>query len=254
MLTLVDDTRKEPTAEDAAFLHPVRSSEAHFGPPPQAMTPESSALSAPSSPYTNDRATIRSLTLPIKPNLDIPQSPLGSQTAGADQKFSGFLEIKKQGIHFNTKLASSSALKNPSLLPKLMDSAAVSSERQYATTLPTELWDPVGFPSWSYKEELAEAQHRLSKEKEEERVRSQRESISFVAASPGQPSGSVLPKGTKASAAERVMAGLDKNRKPSPQLDNAGVRIGVEKRKQTSDGVQAGRAKSSTRRKHSHSR
>ena len=177
------------------------------------MTPESGAHSTPTSPNTVHRATIRSLTLPTNPNLDIPQSPPGSATPGADQKFFHFLELKKHGVHFNAKLASSSALKNPSLLPKLMDSAGVSSEWQYTTTIPTELWDPSGFPPWAYKEELAEAQHGLSKKKEE-KVMMQRESIDFVAAStPGPPSGSAVPKGTRASAAERIMAGLGKDMK-----------------------------------------
>lgn len=188
------------------------------------MALESSALSAPSSPYAVQRATIRSLTLPTKPDLNIPQSPLGSPEPGTDQKFSHFLELKRQGIHFNTKLASSSALKNPSLLAKLMDFAGVGSKVQYTTTLPTELWDPMGFPTWAYKEELAEAQHGLSKKKEEERVGLQRESIDFVAdGSSGQMSGLVVPKGSRASAAERVMVGLGKNRKTPSQLGTKGV-------------------------------
>ena len=196
---------------------PARPSDAHLQSLPQAMTPESSALSAPSSPYSNHCTTVRNLTLPTKPNLDIPQSPLGSPTPSANQKFSHFLDLKRQGIHLNTKLASSSALKNPSLLPKLMGFAGVGNERQYTTTLPTELWDPARFPTWAYKEELLEAQHRHSKRKEEEKVRLQRESIDFVAVgTQGQPSGLVAPKATKAIAAERVMAGLERNRHPSP--------------------------------------
>ena len=222
------------------------------------MAPDSNALSVPTSPHTIHRQKIRSLTLPTKPNLDIPQSPLGSPPPGADQKFSRFLELKKQGVHFNTKLASSSALKNPSLLPKLMDFAGVGSEWQYTTTLSTKLWDPAGFPTWAYKEELAEAQHSLLKKKEEERAGIQRESIDFVAAgSPGQPGGLVVPKGTRPSAAERVMAELGKGRKASPQWSTAGVRneVEYERRERTSDGLHAGgRSKSPMRRKRSRSR
>ena len=209
-LTLSAFTSKPTVA--SAEDDPRRPSEAHFESPPQAMTTASSALSAPSSPYTNHRATIRSLTLPTEPNLDIPQSPLSLPTPAADERFSRFRDLKKQDIHFNAKLASSSALKNPSLLPKLMEFAGVGRGLQYTTTLPTELWDPAGLPTWAYKEELAEAQYRNSKKKEEEKVRIQRESIEFVATGTSrQPSGSVIPKATKASAAERVMAGLDKD-------------------------------------------
>ena len=116
------------------------------------------------------------------PNLNIPQSPPGSPTSDADQKLSHFLGLKKQGIHFNTKLALSSALKNPSLIPRLMDFAGVGSERQYTTTLPTELWDTARFPNWAYKEDLAEAQHISVREKEEERLRHKHEGIDFVTA------------------------------------------------------------------------
>ena len=198
-------------------------------------------------------AEIRSVTLPTKPNLDIPQSPLGSPTLGADQKFSHFLKLKKQGIHFNTKLGSSSALKNPSLLPKLMDFAGVGSEWQYTTTLSTELWDPAALPTWCYKEELAEAQHILSKRKEEEGVR---ESIAFVATgTPRKSRGLSVGKVTKASAAERVMAGLDKDKKSLPQPNTAGVRNEAERIGRTSVGLQGRRtSESPRRRKRSHSR
>ena len=258
-LTLADDTRNERFAapvEDETFLHPARPNGAVLGPPPQTMNIESSALSDPASPHTIRRATIRSLTLPTKPNLDIPQSPLGSPTSGADQKLAHFLELKKQGHHFNTKLASSSALKNPSLLPKLMNFAGVGSERRYTTTLPTELWDPMGLPTWAYKEELAEAQLGLSRKKEEERFKLQRESIDFVAVgTPGHPSGLAVPKGTRASAAERIMAGLGKDKKPSPQVSAAGVRNEVEGSGRTSNGSHpGGRSKSPRRRKRSRSR
>ena len=183
----------------------------YLGPQFQGMTPESSAVSAPASPHAKHHATLRSLTLPAIPNLDIPQSPLGLPTPGANPRFSQFLGLKKHGIHFNTKLACSSALKNPSLLPRLMVSAGLSSEQQYTTSLPSELWNPLAFPTWAYKEELAEAQHILSKKKEDERVNHQRGSIEFIAAgTPAKPSGLVVPRGSKASAAERLMAGLDK--------------------------------------------
>ena len=125
--------------------------------------------------------------------------------------------MKKQGIHFNAKLASSSALKNPSLLPKLMRSAGVENSKQYASTLPLEFWNPLNLPEWAYKEELGKSQQTLAKKKEEERAKNQRESVEFVASgysarsSSGNPSG-INAKGMKGSAAERVMAGLDRDR------------------------------------------
>ena len=251
-LTLAVDTKEDPTVA----LVEDEPNEDYLGPQLQAMTPESSVLSPPASPHANYHATVRSLTLPAIPNLDIPRSPLGSPTAGADPRFSHFIGLKKQGIHFNAKLASSSALKNPSLLPRLMVSAGVRSEQQYTTTLPTKLWDPLVFPTWAYKEELTEVQHVYLQKKEEESVRFQRDSIGFVAAgTPERSNGLVVSRGAKGSAAERLMAGLDKHGKSSPPLKAAGVRKEVESMGRTGDGLQAGgRSKSPRRRKRSHSR
>ena len=124
----------------------------------------------------------------------------------------------------------------------------MGNEWQYTTTLSTELWDPLGFPPWAYKEELAEAQRGLSKKREEIAI-IQRESIDFVAAStPGQSSGSIIPKGTGASAAERVMAGLGNDMKSSPQPSTVGVRNETERRGRTRDGLHGGGGSESRRR------
>ena len=184
------------------------------------------ATSAPSSPYTAQRTTIRSLTLPTNPNLDIPPSPPQSPAPGADKKFAHFLELKKQGVHFNEKLASSSALKNPSLLPKLMKSAGVEEHTQYNTTLSKSLWDPEDFPSWAYKEALLTSQQMASKKKAEEKAKAPRSSIDFVSAGGsgqssrvGTPGLGTSARHMKGSAAERVMAGLDREKKPSPHRE-----------------------------------
>lgn len=232
------------------------------GPPPSTV-PEDNTFSEPSSPYTSQRATIRNLTLPTKPNLDIPPSPPGSPAPGADQKFAHFLQLKQQGVHFNAKLATSSALKNPSLLPKLMEFAGVQNQQQYATTLPADLWDPEGFPDLAYKEELAKSQKEISKRKEEEKAKAAREGIEFVSATDsGQPSRGVTPgiglgsKAIRGSAAERVMAGLDRDRKPSsPKMGAAGPKKEMERRGVRMDGAPpAGNSRSPKRRKRSRSR
>lgn len=184
--------------------------------PPSSASYDRDASSGPSSPRTSQRATIRSLTLPADPNLDIPPSPPGSPAPGTDQKFAHFLDLKKQGVHFNAKLASSSALKNPSLLPKLMGFAGVNAEKQYATTLPVDLWDPAGFPEWAYREELAKNQQAVLKRKEEQRTKASRETIEFISANNSEQSsrggtpGLAFGRGMKGSAVERVMAGLDR--------------------------------------------
>ncbi|KAA8576362.1 hypothetical protein MFRU_009g02480 [Monilinia fructicola] len=177
----------------------------------------------PQSPYSSNRALLRDLTLPTVPNYDIPPSPPGSPVASTNAKFKHFLELKKQGTHFNEKLAKSAALRNPSLMQKLMDFADIDEAEQYATTLPKDLWDPAGFPEYAHKEELAKSQQKLLKEKEERKARGQREALDFVPATAsgdvgrsGTPSATGINSKGQQSAAERIMAGLDRGKSNSP--------------------------------------
>ncbi len=190
------------------------------GPPPE---PLNGATSRSQSPYSSTRALLQDLTLPTYPNLNIPPSPQGSPLPGANEKFAHFLELKKQGVHFNDKLAKSSALKNPSLLHKLMGFVAIAEQDQYASTLPKDLWDPTVFPPWAYKEELAKAQQQSFKRREEERARKQREALEFVPESSSAtssrgatPPTSAVRSTWRGSAAERVMAGLNRDKVRSP--------------------------------------
>lgn len=180
--------------------------------------------SAPLSPYSANRQAIRNMTVPTMPSLDIPPSPPGSPPPAMEKKFQHFIDLKKQGVHFNEKLAASPALKNPALFQKLMDHAGLGEQDQYSTTLSENLWNPNDFPSWAYKEELAKSQQEVAKRKEEERARTPRESIDFVPATrSGHSSRGATPsvnpgvKGLRGSAAERVMAGLDRSDTRSPK-------------------------------------
>jgi hypothetical protein len=180
---------------------------------------------APQSPYSTERALIRDLTLPTAPNYDIPPSPPGSPDASTDAKFKHFLNLKQQGIHFNAKLAKSSALKNPSLMQKLMDFSDIGEDDQYSTTLSKDLWNPNGFPEDAYKEALSKSQQQIRKRLEEKKARGQRESVDFVpATASGESSRSGTPgfsgRAGPKSAAERVLAELDGGRSSSPQGQN----------------------------------
>ncbi|EKD15589.1 hypothetical protein MBM_06217 [Drepanopeziza brunnea f. sp. 'multigermtubi' MB_m1] len=179
---------------------------------------------APQSPYSANRALLRDLTLPTLPNYDIPPSPPGSPSESTNAKFKHFLELKKKGVHFNEKLAKSSALKNPSLMLKLMDFSNIDEAGQYATTLPKDLWNPHDFPAYAYKEELAKSQQKILKKKEEDKARGQRDSLDFV---PATSTTEMLSRNTTSSnggrpgqmsAAERIMAGLDRGRSNSPNV------------------------------------
>jgi hypothetical protein len=185
---------------------------------------EDSISSVPQSPYSANRAALRDLTLPTVPNYDIPPSPPGSPVAGTNAKFKQFLDLKKQGVHFNDKLAKSSALKNPSVMQQLLDFSDIDEKSQYSTTLPIELWDPAAFPENVYKEGLAKSQQKILKKREDDKAKGPRE-VDFVpSTASGEASRNGTPRIGQKSAAERVMAGLDRGRSNSPQVQSTGKR------------------------------
>ncbi|KAL8680184.1 MAG: hypothetical protein Q9186_003596 [Xanthomendoza sp. 1 TL-2023] len=205
--------------------------------PPEARL-DGDVLASPLSPYSANRAALRNLTLPTMVDLNLPPSPPGSPPPEMMQKFEHFMRLKQQGVHFNEKLAASSALKNPSLLPKLMSSAGLADSDQYGTTLSKDIWDPSAFPDWAYKEELAKSQQSITRRKEEENTRTQRDSINFVSATgeakPDFGVSSSFTLGSKggraSSAAERVAAGLDQDILRPSQRTDQGLRRGLERR------------------------
>lgn len=219
---------------------------------------------APQSPYSANRALIRDMTLPQVPNLDIPSSPPDLPRPETDNKFAHFLELKKQGVHFNDKLARSSALKNPGLLQKLMGFAGLEEPDQYASTLPREVWDPAGLPAWAYKEMLMKSQQEMHKKIEREKARVHRDTIEFVSATSsaqssrgGTPASAGVNRGLRVSAAERVMAGLDREKTCSPQVSDGAAQRGFGRRSERTENYQRdGRARSRSpgRRKRSRSR
>jgi hypothetical protein len=135
--------------------------------------------SAPSSPYSRDRAAVRSLTMPPIPNLKIPDSPPGSPPPESTKKFARFLELKKKGVHFNARLEESPALRNPAVLKRLTALAGIDDVNQYASALPRDIAVPPQFPPWGYFEELNRNQLRLLKKREEEKAKGGRK-IVFV--------------------------------------------------------------------------
>lgn len=181
-------------------------------PSPAPQSPNQEQL----SPYSLNRATIRSLTLPTS-IPDIPPSPPGDEPPDVAAKFDHFRQLKRQGIHFNEKLLRSSALRNPNLLEKLTAFVGVGGNDQYASNLPTDIWDPAGFSEGAFAGKLAKSQQEmLEKRQAEERSR-----IDFVGASVSASTPSVgQDRRGAGSAAERVMAGLDRARKSNmPPVD-----------------------------------
>lgn len=160
-------------------------------------------------------------------------------------------------MHFNEKLSRSSALRNPRLLEKLMgylgldvaigdpETGGKWSADQYISGLPKEIWDPEAWAGHGegFVEELRKSQHRIlerrQKQVEEAAVRgAPRQSLAFVGEKGTEfgagrkeagKEGPTNDRGTRGgvSAAERVMAGLDRSERGTPPArDNNGRRGG----------------------------
>lgn len=201
---------------------------------------------------------MRNLTLPTVPNFDIPASPPGSPPLRPTKKFAQFLELKKQGQHFNQRLENSSVLRDPGHMARLMDFAGVTEEETYTSTLPEGLAVPMVFPEWAYVEGLRASQKKIMKAKEEENKRLPREALAFVpAARSGTSSGTGTPSGRGGlqSAAERVMEGLNRPKPSSSHSQGGpGKRKELEQRGGRSD-YTSGQSKSrSPKRRRSRSR
>jgi hypothetical protein len=121
--------------------------------------------------------------MPTYPNFDIPTSPPRPTSpdsvaalSATTKKFERFLELKRKGVHFNARLQTSSSLRNPSLLPKLMEFAGVTKDDSYRSTLDEDAGGvPAKWGEESYVESLVRENDRWRKRKLKER-----EKVDFV--------------------------------------------------------------------------
>ncbi|KAJ9667305.1 hypothetical protein H2201_002506 [Coniosporium apollinis] len=162
---------------------------------------------ASQSPYSSTRSTIRSLTLPPHPIFDIPPSPPGSPPPST-AKIAHFLELKRQGTHFNARLADSVALRNPELLGKLMEFAGISQEDSYASTLSEE--EGLGvlseWPEDGYADFLQRSQTEICDRRDEAVRKAGRERVEFVGAASTSAS---APSSAPAAASTAVGTGAN---------------------------------------------
>ncbi|ETS04418.1 HCNGP-domain-containing protein [Trichoderma reesei RUT C-30] len=199
---------------DAATIGPILPDAVPLGPslPPidasvTTLPEPDEPNDSPSSPYSSNRGLIHHLTLPSVPNLDIPPSPPGSPPLEANKKVEQFLQLKKKGVHFNSKLEQSAALKNPSLMDKLLDFVGIDDASQYETTLPKELWDPRGFPEWAFRDRLSKSREKIAKEKESERASGGRTAVEFVPSNSSSGGGPAARPGGITSRGEKRKGG-----------------------------------------------
>ena len=155
---------------------------------PPSQSQSQSPEPTPSSPYSTTRTLLHDLTRPQVPNTLIPPSPPGTPPPSVTHKFTQFLDIKHhRNLHFNDRIGTSPAARNPALMDRLMDFVGLDERAQYATTLPAGMWDPGAFPDWAFRGELRPAQDKLRKERGA--ARAGRTAVEFVPAGAGDGGG-----------------------------------------------------------------
>ncbi|KAJ9634582.1 hypothetical protein H2199_008865 [Coniosporium tulheliwenetii] len=172
-------TRPHPTAS----RHPHAPHRLHLSFP--APLNLSRSLRAPLSAHHNPHANPQPNPPPY-PTFSIPPSPPGTPPPSTTAKFTKFLELKAQGTHFNARIAATPSLRNPGLLPKLLDFAGISQEESYASTLGEEEGGVMAvWPEEGYADSLQRSQSDIEKAREEEARRVGREKVEFVSAAGG---------------------------------------------------------------------
>lgn len=164
-----------------AFLKQTDNLPAFLGPKPE-PAPDPDEAATPSfvddsantaNPYETDREAILRLTAPNVSIDAIPPSPPGSPDPAANARFARFLELKGKGIHFNEDLAKKPNYLNPSLFSTMLRRAGLDESAQYASSLPSDLWNPMEFPEYAYHEQLGKDQQAIrSKDEETKRAQS----------------------------------------------------------------------------------
>lgn len=84
-----------------------------------------------------------------------------------------------------------------------MEFASISEADQYATTLPKFAADPTGYPKWAYKDELAKAQEKERKRREQDALGMPREFVAAGAQAEASFTGSTPSLGIKQNGQNR---------------------------------------------------
>ena len=159
------------------------------------MLPEADELTAaPLSPYSATATLRRELSMPLVPNFDIAASPPGSPPLGPAKRIKQFLNLQKQGLHFNNSVTEQAGFYNPGAATPLFSHAELRQGDEYMTSLDKKWVDATGLPSWAHKDELRKAIERETARREKEKVGVPRE---FVPAT-GE-NGAVASGGTEAN-------------------------------------------------------
>ncbi|KDQ07357.1 hypothetical protein BOTBODRAFT_180785 [Botryobasidium botryosum FD-172 SS1] len=113
----------------------------------------------------------------IPPESGDPCSP------AIEAKVAQFIDLKRQGKHFNDSLMSSHAFRNPHIYAKLVEFVDVD---ETATNFPADLWNPLDTqPEW-YADKIAKQQKEHAEQVSAAQAAGKRSTISFEPSSAAQ--------------------------------------------------------------------
>lgn len=122
---------------------------------------------------------VPNFSLPSPPSPPPPNSEPAALLSQTTKQFERFLALKAQHTHFNSRLAASASLRNPSLLPKLLEFAGIEGQEACESSLAEGLGVPVEWPGDCFVEGLVGGnERREGRRREKERGRG----VEFVAA------------------------------------------------------------------------
>ncbi|CAG8648989.1 7527_t:CDS:2 [Cetraspora pellucida] len=114
-------------------------------------------------------------------NWGIPPEPETECDPILQEKIDHFHSLSKKGVHFNENLLKNKAFRNPHIYNKLVEFVELD---EIGSNFDREIFDPYGFPSEAFADQLAEAQKKILEERAAAQQQ-QRSQIQFVGSSPG---------------------------------------------------------------------
>ncbi|CAG8797349.1 21653_t:CDS:2, partial [Gigaspora margarita] len=114
-------------------------------------------------------------------NWGIPPEPETECDPILQEKIVHFHSLSKKGVHFNENLLKNKAFRNPHIYNKLVEFVELD---EIGSNFDREIFDPYGFPSEAFADQLAEAQKKILEERAAAQQQ-QRSQIQFVGPSSG---------------------------------------------------------------------
>ncbi|TPX37503.1 hypothetical protein SmJEL517_g00724 [Synchytrium microbalum] len=161
------------------------------------------------------RAILKPPAIEGQESYGIPPEPDAECDPDLEAKFENWMNLKLNGMHFNTRLTKTHAFRNPSIMSKMIEFQGLD---EYGSNFPKDMFDPHGFPPEAFVDELEKAQ----------RTRAERAAAAAIAGIPVQTaSGSTLNIKEAAEVARQraiqFMSAANQQPKNSPGVGSVGM-------------------------------